>query len=289
MNREEYKLLIDIPRSKALHSDFTLRRCNMQTSVLRWSITQKGSSRTQFIIYHQDDEKNNNYYYLYILKKEILCALYLRFRMWIKFRSWPTWWQNFYRRSFFILCTAHTKWIACRVQCWCTTNKWMMTVVDGDSRMVCNWWLCQLYVFYVIKILAEQSTHVHIHSPHILTHTHARANTRGWVKMNKLRKQSTEQGYYFGEFYFRWETEYRRNFLFFLIANSKLFNFDLIRIWLEWPRFKLKYMELLFFHVDSAPNGTPISKPWNCTYFSCYYPHSGYSVIFLFPTNSHSS
>lgn len=57
MNREENKLLIDIPRSKALHSDFTLRRCNMQTSVLRWSITQKGSSRTQFIIYHQDDEK----------------------------------------------------------------------------------------------------------------------------------------------------------------------------------------------------------------------------------------
>lgn len=215
MNREENKLLIDIPRSKALHSDFTLRRCNMQTSVLRWSITQKGSSRTQFIIYHQDDEKNNNYYYLYILKKEILCALYLRFRMRIKFRSWPTWWQNFYRRSFFILCTAHTKWIACRVQCWCTTNKWMMTVVDGDSRMVCNWWLCQLYVFYVIKILAEQSTHVHIHSPHILTHTHARANTRGWVKMNKLRKQSTEQGYYFGEFYFRWETEYRRKKKFF--------------------------------------------------------------------------
>lgn len=28
--------------------------------------------------------------------------------------------------------------------------------------------------------------------------------------MNKLRKQSTEQGYYFGEFYFRWETENRR-------------------------------------------------------------------------------
>lgn len=153
----------------------------MQTSVS--AMKHYAERKLTHAIYHLSTV-NKKKYFIFIFWRKKYCARStcdLECECEWKFRSWPTWWQNFYRRSFFILCTAHTKWIARRVQCWCTTNKWMMTVVDGDSRMVCNWWLCQLYVFYVIKILVEKSTHIHEH-----TNTHTRTRTLTHAEHSRL-------------------------------------------------------------------------------------------------------